>query len=182
MFTPDLHGTWQDSRTSLKTPCTLGNVLGKILMWVSLRKPRASRTPEVPEILHGVGRKPTSKQSPECDVSPLGEHQGKKGKYRHGYKPVMMIKAKVKLFDPSRREGHEGNSLYFCECFKRIIWLFPWALSFALCFVFLFFVFFFFLLIHVLCVLSHFSRVWLCVTLWTVVRQAPLSMGFCRQE
>ena len=143
MFTPDLHGTWQDSRTSLKTPCTLGNVLGKILMWVSLRKPRASRTPEVPEILHGVGRKPTSKQSPECDVSPLGEHQGKKGKYRHGYKPVMMIKAKVKLFDPSRREGHEGNSLYFCECFKRIIWLFPWALSFALCFVFLFFVFFF---------------------------------------
>ena len=29
-------------------------------------------------------------------------------------------------------------------------------------------------------VLKHFSRVQLCVTLWTVVHQAPLSMGFCR--
>ena len=33
-----------------------------------------------------------------------------------------------------------------------------------------------------LCVLSHLSRVWLCVTLWTVAHQAPLSMGFSRQE
>ena len=32
------------------------------------------------------------------------------------------------------------------------------------------------------CVLSRFSRVRLCVTLWTVAHQAPLSMGFCRQE
>ena len=32
------------------------------------------------------------------------------------------------------------------------------------------------------CVLSHFSRVRLCVTLWTVARQAPLSMGCSRQE
>ena len=32
------------------------------------------------------------------------------------------------------------------------------------------------------CVLGHFSHVWLCVTLWTVARQAPLSMGFSRQE
>ena len=31
-------------------------------------------------------------------------------------------------------------------------------------------------------VLSHFSRVQLCVTLWTVAHQAPLSMGFSRQE
>ena len=31
-------------------------------------------------------------------------------------------------------------------------------------------------------VLSHFSRVWLFVTLWTVACQAPLSMGFSRQE
>ena len=30
-------------------------------------------------------------------------------------------------------------------------------------------------------VLSHFSRVWLFVTLWTVNCQAPLSMGFSRQ-
>ena len=30
--------------------------------------------------------------------------------------------------------------------------------------------------------LSCFSRVRLCVTLWTVVGQAPLSMGFSRQE
>ena len=32
------------------------------------------------------------------------------------------------------------------------------------------------------CVLRHFSHVQLFVTLWTVVRQIPLSMGFSRQE
>ena len=32
------------------------------------------------------------------------------------------------------------------------------------------------------CVLSHFSPVRLCVTLGTVTRQVPLSMGFSRQE
>ena len=32
------------------------------------------------------------------------------------------------------------------------------------------------------CVLGHFSCVWLFVTLWTVAHQAPLSMGFSRQE
>ena len=32
------------------------------------------------------------------------------------------------------------------------------------------------------CVLSHFSRVQLLATLWTVAHQAPLSMGFSRQE
>ena len=32
------------------------------------------------------------------------------------------------------------------------------------------------------CVLSHFSRVQLFQTLWTVAHQAPLSRGFCRQE
>ena len=31
-------------------------------------------------------------------------------------------------------------------------------------------------------VLSHFSRVWLFETLWTVACQAPLSIGFSRQE
>ena len=33
-----------------------------------------------------------------------------------------------------------------------------------------------------MCVLSHFSRVWPCVTLWSVTCQAPLSMGFSRKE
>ena len=33
-----------------------------------------------------------------------------------------------------------------------------------------------------MCVLSSFSCVWLCATLWTVAHQAPLSMGFSRQE
>ena len=33
-----------------------------------------------------------------------------------------------------------------------------------------------------LCVLSCFSHVWLFVTPWTVAHQAPLSMGFSRQE
>ena len=32
------------------------------------------------------------------------------------------------------------------------------------------------------CVLSHFSRVQFFATLWTVAYQAPLSMGFSRQE
>ena len=38
--------------------------------------------------------------------------------------------------------------------------------------------------VTVLCyaVLSGFSHVWLCATLWTVAHQAPLSMGFSRQE
>ena len=33
-----------------------------------------------------------------------------------------------------------------------------------------------------LCVLSDFSHVRLCATLWTVALQTPLSMGFSRQE
>ena len=33
-----------------------------------------------------------------------------------------------------------------------------------------------------MCVLSRFSRVRLFVTPWTVARQAPLSMGFSRQD
>ena len=33
-----------------------------------------------------------------------------------------------------------------------------------------------------MCMLSHFSRVWLFATAWTVTRQTPLSMGFSRQE
>ena len=33
-----------------------------------------------------------------------------------------------------------------------------------------------------LLLLSRFSRVWLCVTPWTAAFQAPLSMGFSRQE
>ena len=32
------------------------------------------------------------------------------------------------------------------------------------------------------CMLSHFSHVQLFMTLWTIARQAPLSMGFSRQE
>ena len=32
------------------------------------------------------------------------------------------------------------------------------------------------------CILSHFSHIWLFVSLWTVACQAPLSMGFSRQE
>ena len=36
---------------------------------------------------------------------------------------------------------------------------------------------------HILpCMLSHFSRVWLFATPWTAAHQAPLSMGFSRQD
>ena len=41
---------------------------------------------------------------------------------------------------------------------------------------------FFYSVMLCLYVLCHFSRVPLCVTLWTVARQAPLSLGFSRQE
>ena len=37
-------------------------------------------------------------------------------------------------------------------------------------------------MISCVCVLSHFSRVQLFVTLWTVAFQASLCMGFSRQE
>ena len=33
-----------------------------------------------------------------------------------------------------------------------------------------------------MCMLSCFSHVWLCVTLWTIARQPSLSMGFSRQK
>ena len=39
-----------------------------------------------------------------------------------------------------------------------------------------------FILFMRVCMLTRFSRVHLCVTPWTVARQAPLSMGFSRQE
>ena len=45
---------------------------------------------------------------------------------------------------------------YFCYCFLSLISNSPW--------------------------LSRFSHVLLCATLWTIARQAPLSMGFSRQE
>ena len=32
------------------------------------------------------------------------------------------------------------------------------------------------------CVLSHFSRVGLCATLWTIAHQAALSIGYCTQK
>ena len=35
---------------------------------------------------------------------------------------------------------------------------------------------------RLLLLLSHFSRVRLCVTPWMAARQAPLSLGFSRQE
>ena len=37
-------------------------------------------------------------------------------------------------------------------------------------------------LTNLVCPRVRFSRVWLCVTLWTRARQSPLSMGFFRQE
>ena len=41
-----------------------------------------------------------TKQAPESSVSPLGEHQGKKGKYRGSYEPIIMIEAKVNYLTP----------------------------------------------------------------------------------
>ena len=44
------------------------------------------------------------------------------------------------------------------------------------------FLYFEFMLLGTLCVLSHFSCVRLSATPWTMASQAPLSMGFSRQE
>ena len=33
-----------------------------------------------------------------------------------------------------------------------------------------------------MCMLNHFSHIWLCATLWTVACQDPLSMGFSMQD
>ena len=41
---------------------------------------------------------------------------------------------------------------------------------------------FFFYFLELDCDLSHFSCIWVFVTPWTVAHQAPLSMGFSRQE
>ena len=38
------------------------------------------------------------------------------------------------------------------------------------------------LISYVWCMVNCFSPVWLFVTLWTIARQAPLSMGFSKQE
>ena len=37
-------------------------------------------------------------------------------------------------------------------------------------------------MLRCLCVLNHFSHVWLFMTLWTVAHQAPMSMEFSSQE
>ena len=43
-------------------------------------------------------------------------------------------------------------------------------------------IFFFFNKISIMCEISHFNHIQLFVTLWTIAHQAPLSMGFSRQE
>ena len=40
----------------------------------------------------------------------------------------------------------------------------------------------YFIQAYLVCMLSHFNQVWLFATPWTVAFQAPLSMGFSRQE
>ena len=44
------------------------------------------------------------------------------------------------------------------------------------------FLYLLYLLYLCVCMLSHFSHVWLFATLWTIALQTPLSMGFSRQE
>lgn len=69
------------------------------------------------------------------------------------------------FFPLCAKKSHKGSS----SVVTCLLWgLFPWKMiSHYLCFC-----------VHVL---SHFSHVWLFVTLWTVVYQAPLSTGFSRQ-
>ena len=64
----------------------------------------------------------------------------------------------------------EINNSYYCHSSSNTkMWFFspyPVAHNYCTC----------------MCVLSHFSRVQLFATLWTVAHQAPLSMRFTRQE
>ena len=57
-----------------------------------------------------------------------------------------------------------NNTMTFCQILKA--WLFGLEQ----------------LTLYNICMLSGFSCIWRCVTLWTVAHQAPLSMGFSRQE
>ena len=66
-------------------------------------------------------------------------------------------------------------SVYYVTISPLLLW--PFQLPYVQCFQGLYFSF----LLHAY-VLSHFSHVRLFVTLWTVACQAPLFMGFSRQE
>ena len=78
------------------------------------------------------------------------------------------------------------------QCYRILGILIPFSVSFILCLLILYYSYIPFY--HstnpynlsqgaiLSCLLSCFSRVWLCVTPWTVACQAPLSMGFSRQE
>ena len=73
------------------------------------------------------------------------------------------------LLNAMRQPGREGSwgRMDTCICVAELLCCPPETITW---------------LIGYGCMLSHFSPVWLFATLWTVTHQAPLSMGFSRQE
>jgi len=88
---------------------------------------------------------------------------------------------------PSLVSGGHHSTFYFyfhylgCDKWNGtvLVFLFFW---WQVCFILLEFSSSFRLNNILLCVLSCFSHVWLFATPWTVAHQAPLAMGFSRQE
>ena len=72
--------------------------------------------------------------------------------------------------------------MLICHCIWLLWWnqvqIFHLLLNWTVCFLTQFWRFW----IYSVCVLSHFSHIWLFAIIWTVALQAPLSMGFSRQE
>ena len=85
----------------------------------------------------------------------------------HGFSEMVdLIKSKQNKVNSFFSYGSNipENSMYIKTVQKYFVFIHKEKLSFGVC------------------VLSRFSHVWLFVTLWTIARQAPLSMGFSRQE
>ena len=72
----------------------------------------------------------------------------------------------------------DTNLRRFCHCFKYCFLFLSFTYGVLItCMLYLLSCF-----TALACLLSCFSHVWLCVTLWAITCQAPLSMGFSRQE
>ena len=87
---------------------------------------------------------------------------------RHTILSSFLLKCKIYLYFKSKCINYKG---IFHPCIQSTSYLGAcpfWVVCVCVC-------------VHARS-LSHFSRVWLFATLWTVARQAPLPMGLSRQE
>lgn len=109
-----------DSRKNLKLS-TFWSILGKILMWISVRKPRVSIKSSIAfawRWLQGNLEKQKSLQSVVCSL--FRSTKRRKWKYKGSYKPIMMTEARVNYLTPVGLDTWmETQSLHFCKCCQR---------------------------------------------------------------